>query len=65
MHRLIRWYQEGADLSAKIPILATYLGHRDVSSTQVYLHLIPELFPEITKSLECSVGHVIPQRRHQ
>lgn len=63
VHRLIQWYKEGADLSAKIPILATYLGHRDVTSTQKYLHLIPELFPEITKSLEISVGHVIPRRR--
>jgi integrase/recombinase XerD len=63
VHRLIHWYREGANLSAKIPILATYLGHRDVTSTQKYLHLIPELFPEITKSLECSVGYVIPRRR--
>ena len=61
IHRLIMWYREGADLLTKIPILATYLGHRDISSTQQYLHLVPELFPEVTKSLEQFVGHVIPR----
>lgn len=62
VHRLIQWYREGADLSAKIPILATYLGHQDIVSTQKYLHLVPELFPEVTKTLEQFVGHVIPGR---
>ena len=60
VHRLIQWYREGADLSAKVAILATYLGHRDITSTQKYLHLVPELFPEVTRSLEQFVGHVIP-----
>jgi len=60
VHRLIQWYREGTDLTVKVPILATYLGHRDIASTQKYLHLVPELFPEVTKSLERSVGHVIP-----
>lgn len=64
VHRLIRWYREGTVLSAKIPVLATYLGHRHAASTQKYLHLVPELFPEVTKSLETSVGHVIPGRKH-
>jgi len=63
VHRLIRWYREGADLTAKVAILATYLGHRNVASTQKYLHLVPELFPEVTKSLEESVGYVVPRRK--
>lgn len=62
VHRLIQWYREGAVLPAKIPILATYLGHKNVISTQVYLHFVPELFPEVSKSIESSVGHVIPRR---
>ena len=62
VHRLIQWYREGASLPAKIPILATYLGHKNVISTQAYLHFVPELFPEVSKSIESSVGHVIPRR---
>lgn len=66
MHRLIAWYREKADLQAKLPILSTYLGHGDIAGTQKYLHLIPELFPEVTRSLEESVGYVIPRRkRHE
>jgi len=61
VHRLIQWYREGVPLSAKIPILATYLGHRNVTATQEYLHLVPELFPEVSKSIERYVGHVIPR----
>lgn len=37
--RLLRWYREGADVQAKLPLLSTYLGHRSIRETQVYLHL--------------------------
>ena len=43
IHRLLAWYQEGKDLNAYLPALATYLGHVNVSSTQVYLEPTPEL----------------------
>jgi len=62
VHRLLVWYREGADLNAKLLILATYLGHRGMSGTQCYLHLVPELFPEVTMLVEKSVGYIIPGR---
>jgi site-specific recombinase XerD len=37
LHRLIRWYQAGADVQAKLPLLSAYMGHVDIPSTQVYL----------------------------
>ena len=43
VRRLLRWYQQGADVNNKLPHLATYLGHVNIRSTQVYLHAIPEL----------------------
>lgn len=42
-HRLLAWYQAGESVEAKIPALATYLGHRKISSTYWYLTAIPEL----------------------
>jgi integrase len=33
--RVLKWYREGADLQSKLPLLATYMGHVDVLSTQV------------------------------
>lgn len=60
VHRLLGWYREGADLNTKLLILATYLGHRGMSGTQRYLHLVPELLPEVTMLIERKVGHIIP-----
>ena len=62
VHRLIRWYREGADLGAKLPVLATYLGHQSVAETQVYLQLTPELFPDLTARVQTSFGDLIPRR---
>jgi integrase/recombinase XerD len=62
VHVLLRWCQEGANLDAKLPVLATYLGHRSLAGTQRYLHLIAELFPEITARTSAAFGDVIPRR---
>src|SRR6266850_3060133 len=59
---LRRWYQDGEDLDAKLPLLATYLGHVNLSGTQHYLHLTAELFPEITSRADAAFGDVIPRR---
>lgn len=62
VHRLETWYREGADLGAKLPILAVYMGHKSLVSTQWYLRLTPEIFPDIIRRLEAFTGHVIPRR---
>lgn len=36
-HRILKWYREGADVQAKLPLLSTYLGHAEVAYTQVYI----------------------------
>jgi site-specific recombinase XerD len=43
VHRLIAWYQQGADVQKLLPHLATYLGHVSIAATQVYLTMTPEL----------------------
>ena len=62
VHSLLRWYREGADLDAKLAVLATYLGHQSLAGTQRYLHLTAELFPEITVRANSAFGDVIPRR---
>ncbi len=61
VHSLLRWYQEGADLDAKLPVLATYLGHQSLIGTQRYLHLTAELFPQIAVRANAAFGDVIPR----
>lgn len=43
VRRVLRWYEEGADVDQKILALATYLGHVNVSDTYWYLSAVPEL----------------------
>ena len=62
VHRLERWYREGVDLGAKLPLLATYMGHQSIEGTQTYLRLTPHLFPDVTARMDQYVGHVIPRR---
>jgi site-specific recombinase XerD len=49
VHRLLAWYREKADVNARLPWLATYLGHVDIHSTQVYLQATPELTEEVAR----------------
>ncbi len=37
---LLRWHRAGADVQAKLPLLATYLGHVSIASTACYLHFL-------------------------
>ncbi len=43
LNALLRWYRAGADVEAKLPLLATYLGHGSAVSTHYYLHFIEPL----------------------
>lgn len=60
VHALLRWFREGADLNAKLPVLATFMGHESLNGTQRYLHLTAELYPEIIQRSNASFGSVIP-----
>jgi integrase/recombinase XerD len=45
-HRLLQWYREGVEPQSRLPHLATYLGHKDIVSTLVYLNITPELLQQ-------------------
>ena len=52
MHRLLAWYRQGVDVQACLPLLSTYLGHVNLSGTQAYLTMTPELLAEASKRFE-------------
>ncbi|MGH7477907.1 MAG: tyrosine-type recombinase/integrase, partial [Longimicrobiales bacterium] len=49
---LLRWYREGLDVQARLPWLATYLGHREPRYTYHYLSAAPELLGHAARLLE-------------
>jgi integrase len=57
--RLLVWYQQEVDLSARLPALATYLGHVGLASSQRYLQLTADMVGEIGRRHERRFGHLI------
>ncbi len=43
LQALLRWYRQGLDVQAKLPWLATYMGHVSIASTQYYLPFVEPL----------------------
>jgi len=52
VRRLLRWYQDGADVDRKILALATYLGHAKATDTYWYLSAVPELMTIASQRFE-------------
>ena len=48
-HRMLRWYRDGVNPQSQLPHLATYLGHKDIISTLVYLTITPELLQQASE----------------
>jgi site-specific recombinase XerD len=48
-HCLLKWYRQGVDINARLPVLATYMGHADWRFTYRYLHATPELLDEANR----------------
>lgn len=52
VRRIQAWHAQGADVDAKIPALATYLGHVEVRDVYWYLSAVPELMSIIAARFE-------------
>jgi integrase/recombinase XerD len=48
---LVGWYRDGHDIQARLPWLATYLGHREPRYTYHYLSAAPELLAHAARLL--------------
>jgi integrase len=60
VHCLKRWVLGGVDLTVALPYLSTYLGHTGLKSSQYYLRLTAELYPDIVASMDERFGHLLP-----
>jgi integrase/recombinase XerD len=59
VNALLRWYRAGADVEAKLPQLATYLGHGSAVSTHYYLHFIEPLRTAASERFANHYGELI------
>ncbi len=59
VNALLRWYRGGADVGAKLPLLATYLGHVSIASTHYYLHWIEPLRTATSERFACHYGELV------
>jgi integrase/recombinase XerD len=46
VNRMLQWYRAGINPQAHLPYLATYLGHKDINSTLIYLTITQELLQQ-------------------
>ena len=46
VHRLLGWYRQGVTIDAKLPLLATYMGHSYFGHSKTYLTLTHQLLRE-------------------
>ena len=49
VNRLAQWYRQDGNINAKLPLLATYLGHTTLIGTETYLHATAELLENTSK----------------
>lgn len=42
-NRMLTWYRDGINPQSRLPHLATYLGHKDINSTLIYLTITQDL----------------------
>ena len=49
---LLRWYRGGEEVTRRMPVLSTYLGHSNVTGTYWYLTNTPELMAAASERLE-------------
>jgi site-specific recombinase XerD len=59
VHRMTQWYQQGVNPQARLAHLATYLGHRDIHSTLVYLTITQELLQQANERFRGAEADVL------
>lgn len=61
VHCLRKWVEEDADITALLPYLSSYLGHKGLQETAYYLRLTADMFPQVNNLLLHELGDIIPE----
>lgn len=61
VHSLQKLVIEGKDTYLILPILSTYLGHKNIYATERYLRLTAEIYPDILEKIESTFGKILSE----
>jgi integrase/recombinase XerD len=59
VNRILEWYRAGINPQDKLPFLATYLGHRDIHSTLVYITVTQDLLQQANERFRTFGAHCL------
>lgn len=60
VHTLQKWVEAGEDLTAMLPILSVFMGHKSIHATSRYLRLTAEVYPDVMRQVEDTCAYVVP-----
>jgi integrase/recombinase XerD len=64
VHSLQSLISQGKDIYVSLPILSEYLGHSNIYSTEKYLRLTAEIYPEISEKSNSIIPEVTPNETY-
>lgn len=59
VNRILEWYRAGINPQDKLPFLSTYLGHRDIHSTLVYITVTQDLLEQANERFRRFGAHCL------
>lgn len=62
-HALAQMCDKGMDMYVALPILSTYLGHKNLDATNGYVRLTSEVFPQVIEKIDLTCLNVFPSFR--
>jgi integrase len=62
VHAMRQLIAAGREITTMPPILSTYLGHKCLASTETYLRLVADAYPETAQMFEKHFAGVMPRR---
>jgi site-specific recombinase XerD len=61
VHSLMNMINNNIDVYCALPILSVFLGHKTIASTERYVRLTQEVYPEVIKMEQAFTSYVFPK----
>ncbi len=61
VHSMVKMVRSGLDLYYSLPLLSVFLGHKSLGSTEHYVRLTAEVYPDLLKDQEGIGAYVFPK----